>query len=109
MPLYDMYCDACDTKYELMIKLDKKPGPCPHCGHADPQKVVNCPLVAKNFSIKGKSGPIFDEREVISDLGANWRNPQNHTRMGGDRKAWYWDGGDKSGRATSRINEQRKV
>lgn len=107
MPLYDMHCDACNSDYEHSFRLNTPIPPCPVCGHETPTIVVSCPIAAKNFTIKGPSGPIFDEREVESTYGKNWRNPKNHQRLGGDRKRWYWDGGDKSGRATSRINEQR--
>lgn len=87
MPLYDMHCPLCSFEYELVIKLDEKIPPCPQCCHDSPSRKISAPKIAR---VEGPKGAIFSEKQVEATYGKNWRNPQNHTRPGGDRKKLYF-------------------
>lgn len=42
MPIYDYRCNACDRRFELLVRGSTTPS-CPHCGSIDLRKCLTAP------------------------------------------------------------------
>ena len=51
MPIYEYYCDKCDSKFECLIMGKDKPK-CPHCGGTKAKRMMS----ACGFVSKGNGG-----------------------------------------------------
>ena len=41
MPLYEYRCDACDGRFELLVRRFNDPAACPDCGSAVVEKLLS--------------------------------------------------------------------
>ncbi|MBW2316976.1 MAG: zinc ribbon domain-containing protein [Deltaproteobacteria bacterium] len=41
MPLYEYRCDACDRRFELLVRRFNDPAACPDCGNAEVEKQLS--------------------------------------------------------------------
>lgn len=47
MPIYEYYCDACDEKFETLVRGDDVPS-CPRCGGQELKRLLSaCGFVSK--------------------------------------------------------------
>lgn len=72
----------------MIIPLNDPNPSCPECGSIDGlEKIIFAPKVTR---VAGPSGPIWDEKQIESTHGKNWRETaKNPYREGGDRKKTY--------------------
>lgn len=48
MPIYEYFCDACDKKFETLVRSGEVPS-CPQCGSRDLKKLLStCGFVSKS-------------------------------------------------------------
>ena len=85
MPIYSYHCELCDAESDLQVKYEQRldPQPCarPGCPGMATYK-PSAPLVGTG-RIRGDRRLITDERQVIADRGADWRDQGTTGREGG--------------------------
>ena len=49
MPLFDLECQACQHRWEDMVKINEAPPPCPECGAADVAKLPGTKIIKPGY------------------------------------------------------------
>ena len=63
MPLFDLECQACQHRWEDMVKINEVPPPCPECGATDVAKLPGTKIIKPGYvptpgtTMKFKTGP----------------------------------------------------
>lgn len=67
MPLYEFYCQACESEYEEIASIGDTV-PCPKCGNTTPKRLISAP------SAPGTSKDLIKRWRRVADAQGHFSN-----------------------------------